>query len=468
MAHFYHKVPLERLSHSSGLGMKQIEKNAQDLKRELAWLKAMLRLRSDINAGKEKDSFDVMELEPPKLKGSKSGYAKLVQEFNLGFVERFLLILSAAPHIMPELLDLFIQKNKVTNQIYTEFGGRIGQQSNGFLPTGETAMFILAGNNLSRRFELLEPFEGDSVFAREQILRLEPVESHEPQLAGLLTISQEVLDQITTGKVRKPIFSSEFPARLITTSMDWEDLVLNAHTMEQIEEIETWLKYKNKLMLDWGMARILKPGYKALFYGPPGTGKTLTAALLGKKTGMDVFRVDLSQMVSKYIGETEKNLAKVFEKAEHKNWILFFDEGDALFGKRTQTKDSNDRHANQQVSYLLQRIEDYDGLVVLASNLKSNIDDAFIRRFQSIVHFPIPNTAERLQIWTNGFSKKSKLSKEVQIQSIAGKYEISGGSIINVIQYCSLRSLKRSSTIIELSDLIKGIKKEYHKNGRSI
>ena len=165
------------------------------------------------------------------------------------------------------------------------------------------------------------------------------------------------------------------------------------------------------------MKKVLKPGFKALFHGLPGTGKTLTAMLIGKKTGLDIYRVDLSQMVSKYIGETEKNLAKVFDKAEHKNWILFFDEGDALFGKRTNTKDAHDRYANQQVSYLLQRIEEYDGLVILATNLKNNIDDAFLRRFQSIIHFPMARTQRAKGTLAKGLFQKLSLRQRCRSEA---------------------------------------------------
>ncbi|MGK0371879.1 MAG: SpoVK/Ycf46/Vps4 family AAA+-type ATPase [Glaciecola sp.] len=146
-------------------------------------------------------------------------------------------------------------------------------------------------------------------------------------------------------------------------------------------------------------------------------------------------------LVSKYIGETEKNLAKVFDAAEHRDWILFFDEADAIFGKRTQIDDAKDRYANQEVSYLLQRIESFDGIVILASNLKANIDDAFVRRFQSIIVFPMPAPDERLSIWQGAFSDKAVLAKDVDLRALAEKYEIAGGTIMNVVRYCSLKTL---------------------------
>ena len=148
--------------------------------------------------------------------------------------------------------------------------------------------------------------------------------------------------------------------------MAWDDLVLDDLVHEQVQEINTWLEHGATLMSDWGLYRKIKPGYRSLFYGPPGTGKTLTASLLGKTSGRDVYRIDLSMVVSKYIGETEKNLSKIFDTAENKNWILFFDEADSLFGKRTATNSSNDRHANQQTAHLLQRVEDFPGVVILA------------------------------------------------------------------------------------------------------
>ncbi len=442
--------------------------NARDLQGEIEWLRDILRVRSALNAQQETDYADVLDIPPPDLSHSNSRYAHFVRDNTLGFAERFLLILAAIPHIKPELLDVFIQKNSATQRIFTEFGGKIGQDHAGFLPTGETVMFVLAGDDLERRFALLRCFDRDHFFVRSKSLWLAEPARGEPQLNGQLLISPDLLDLITRGVWSKPNFGSDFPARYISTPLEWPDLVLEPATRTQIDEIETWLAHKETLLDDWGMKRVLKPGYKVLFHGPPGTGKTLTAMLLAKKMVLDIYRVDLSQMVSKYIGETEKNLAKVFDKAEHKNWILFFDEGDALFGKRTSTKDAHDRYANQQVSYLLQRIEEYDGLVILATNLKNNIDDAFLRRFQSIIHFPMPGPGERRQLWQRGFPTQCTLDEAVDLPGIAQRYELAGGPIINVVQYCALMALKRGDHTIRMEDILRGIKKELRKNGRTL
>ena len=221
-------------------------------------------------------------------------------------------------------------------------------------------------------------------------------------------------------------------------------------------------------MNNWGFNKKLKPGYKSLFYGPPGTGKTLVACLIGKLCGMDVYKIDLSMVVSKYIGETEKNLEQVFKMAENKNWVLFFDEADALFGKRSGVSSSNDRYANQETAYLLQRIEDFDGVVILATNLKNNIDEAFARRFQSLIYFPVPQQEERFRLWEQSFSPSTVLEEGLNLKQLARKYELSGGMIMNVIRYCSLMALKRNENIIRLADAERGIQKEMIKEGRVI
>src|SRR5699024_10733916 len=158
------------------------------------------------------------------------------------------------------------------------------------------------------------------------------------------------------------------------------------------------------------------------------------------------YRIDLSLTVSKYIGETEKNLARIFDWASDKQWILFFDEADALFGKRTEISSAHDRYANQEVSYLLQRMEDYPGMVILATNLKSNIDEAFTRRFQSVIYFPVPGKEERFELWKNAFPKQITLHDSVDLEQLADQYELTGASIMNVVRYCSLMALDDGDT----------------------
>lgn len=201
-----------------------------------------------------------------------------------------------------------------------------------------------------------------------------------------------------------------------------------------------------------------------MFNGPLGARKTPTGILLGKQVGIDVYKVNLSTLVSKYIGETEKKLVNLFDRAEHKNWILFFDEADALFGKRTQIQNSHDRFANQEVPFLLQRIETFNGLVILASNFKYNIDDAFVRRFHSIINLPAPNSHERLLLWRKSWPTELSLGQDVNFKQISQKYELTGADIMNVIQYVSLQAIASKNLQVIHEDLQNGLRHEMIKS----
>ena len=362
---------------------------------------------------------------------------------DITFEERVIVMLALMPHIKPQALDTFFLQNGALDRQFTQFGGWKGLSHGGFLPTGETAVFIIAGDDPIKRCEVVRMFQRDHWFYTSNILRLEGANEGEPFLSGQLRVSEEFLSHVLLDREYKPDYSIGFPAKLITTPLVWEDMVLDYQTHEALEEINTWIEHQHTIMEDWGLKRILKPGYRALFYGPPGTGKTLAATLLDKKNNMDVYRVDLSMIVSKYIGETEKNLAKVFDLAENRNWILFFDEADALFGKRTSTNTSNDRHANQEVAYLLQRIEDFPGTVILATNLKSNIDEAFSRRFQSIIYFPMPSEELRAELWRSMLPKEWLGDDAEELIATAAQSELSGGSIANVVRKCAVQLVNK-------------------------
>ena len=220
------------------------------------------------------------------------------------------------------------------------------------------------------------------------------------------------------------------------------------------------------LKFDWKMEKRIKPGCRVLFSGPSGTGKTMAAEILANELGLDLYRIDLSAVVSKYIGETEKNLGRLFDAAQQSGSILFFDEADALFGKRSEVNDAHDRYANIEVSYLLDRMEEYKGIAILATNHKSNIDETFFRRINFIIEFPMPDADLRQRIWESSISPKAKWAKQVDLKSISEKYELSGGAIVNIIQYASLQSISKNSTTISKSDIIEGIKQEFEKEGK--
>ncbi|MCB9233194.1 MAG: ATP-binding protein [Bacteroidia bacterium] len=447
--------------------LTKLEANARALKAEMSWLKTVLDTRFNLYFGKETEYPSIYDIPAPNLEDYPCVYSDFVRHYNMQIPERIVVLLALAPEVAPQLLDVFFVKNEMNGRIFTEFGGITGNVHRGFLPTAETAIFVLAGNNLTRRFQANQIFDDDYYLLKQRIISLDRDRINEPALSGTLRLSREYLTYMTTGAAYKPVFSNDFPAQRISTNLDWDDLVLDPLILHEVNQIQNWIKYQNTLLNDWGLRKVIKPGYRSLFYGPPGTGKTLTASLLGKAANMDVYRVDISKMVSKYIGETEKNLANIFDQAENKNWILFFDEADALFGKRSTTSDAKDRYANQEVSYLLQRIEDFPGLISLATNFKSNIDTAFTRRFQSIIYFPMPGQEQRKRLWENNF-KSVPVADEVNFRQLAREYDLSGGTIINVLRYCSLLAVSRDKPMIRTEDIIEGIKGEMRKEGKTV
>ncbi|PCI96275.1 MAG: AAA family ATPase [Flavobacteriales bacterium] len=440
----------------------------QTLQNEITWLTQIINQVIVSYLKQEGHEKNWMDIKPPDLSEVASPYGTKVKEWDLTLYERLALVLGITPHIQPEVLDVFFGKNQMYDRGFTEFGGLVNDNHNGFLPTGQTFNFLVSGNDYSLRVEVQNALDKEGILIKEQVLDLGSTDSFIPNLNGVLSVSSRWVHYFLTGEELSEEHTASFPAQKITTNLEWEDVVLDEGVMNQVLELNTWLKHGETLMNDWGLIKQLKPGYRTLFYGPPGTGKTLTASLLGKTSGREVYKIDLSMIVSKYIGETEKNLSRIFDVAEHKNWILFFDEADALYGKRTAASSSNDRHANQQTAYLLQRIEDFPGIVILASNLKGNMDEAFTRRFQSMIRFRIPAVDERFKLWNNAFSGKCVLSEEIDVWEIAENYEITGGSIINVLRYCALSAIERNDNVVTKQELITALRKEFGKENKTL
>ncbi len=436
------------------------------LEREFEWFESVVNASLTLYFQNECEVDSIYELSPPEFGPSNSSYAQFIEENKLGFEERIILALALIHHLKPQSLDVFLIKNQHLNCDFSEFGGVKDNSANGFVPTINTASFILSGSSLELRMQFMKNFDESHFFFKSGILKLDSEQDF--SLDQALSVSNEYLHLLITGKKVLPQYNSRFPAKEISTKLDWNDLVVETIVQDQITEIMEWLKHSDLILKQWGLSKTLKSGYRALFHGPPGTGKTFAATLLGKATERPVFRVDLSMVVSKYIGETEKNLGRLFDEAENKHWILFFDEADALFGKRTQTKGANDRYANQEVAYLLQRIEDFSGLVILATNLNSNIDEAFSRRFQSMVYFPKPGAKERKKLWKNLLLKNFELENPNQLEEIAEKYELSGGEMINVLRYCAIQAAKREERTIRCNDILVGIRREYNKSNKTI
>lgn len=258
-------------------------------------------------------------------------------------------------------------------------------------------------------------------------------------------------------------------AHKITPHYAWDDIILPADRLQQLREICSYIKYRAVVYSDWGFDRklALGKGLNILFAGPSGTGKTMSAEIMASELELDLYKIDLSTVVSKYIGETEKNLARIFAEAETSNAILFFDEADALFGKRSEVRDSHDRYANIEIAYLLQRMEEYGGVVILATNLNRNMDDAFVRRMHAIVEFPFPDVQDRQRIWERIWPAETPLQPGLDLGFMARRFEVTGGNIRNIALAAAFLAAD-DGQCVNMTHLIRATKREYQKMGRVV
>ncbi|MDX2152653.1 MAG: ATP-binding protein [Bryobacteraceae bacterium] len=259
-------------------------------------------------------------------------------------------------------------------------------------------------------------------------------------------------------------------AQKVSPVYTWDDLVLPPDSIAQLREITNQARYRQLVFDKWGFEDRLSTGkgIAALFAGPPGTGKTMAAEVIASDLRLDLFKIDLSQVVSKYIGETEKNLSKVFELARESNSILFFDECDALFGKRSEVKDAHDRYANIEVAYLLQKIDEYDGLCILATNLRQNLDPAFTRRLTFILEFPFPDEASRRRIWNGVFPTDLPRSRDLDLDYLARQLKLSGGSVRNIAVASAFLAAADPARQVSMAHVLRAARRELEKMGRAI
>ncbi|WP_299008997.1 ATP-binding protein [uncultured Shewanella sp.] len=444
----------ERINNDSSL----IQSNIQALEKELTWCERIIDARLKIHFKKEGEPSAVCDLPQPERQIFPSHFAQFVKKHELSIEARLILILALVPVLKPKVLDVLTCQNELTLRPFTEFA--CVEENGHWYATGETVSFILGGEDLTTRLRvqsLLQTINGNKL---HEVLALSTSQEAPLILKAPLKLRSSYLAYFTTANEHRPELFDDFCATRIQSTLEWKDLVLPNSVMESLEDIKFWASTGKALLDEWGLMDKLRPGFRVLFYGPPGTGKTMTASVLGKNINHPVYRIDLSKIISKYIGETEKNLEQVFTLAENQKWILFFDEADALFGKRTQASGGNDQFANQNVAYLLQRIECFSGLSILATNFKDNLDEAFFRRFESVIYFPQPNASERLRLWHQGFSHQSTLESTVDLERIASDYILTGAEIMNVIRFASLQALRRGSCEIAYRDLLEGIRRQ--------
>jgi len=290
------------------------------------------------------------------------------------------------------------------------------------------------------------------------------VAAHRSALAAGRTLAVE---DVAAGARAQNAAGLERLARRIVPAVDWRDLVLPRAVETQLREIAGRARHRDRVIGEWGMGHTTARGrgISALFAGDSGTGKTMSAEVLAAELGFDLYVIDLSTVVDKYIGETEKNLNRIFTEADRVNGILLFDEADALFGKRSEVKDARDRYANVEVAYLLQRMELFDGIAILTTNLRANVDEAFTRRLEAIVDFPVPEQPDRRRLWERNLPPAVPREPGLDLDFLAGKFRISGGNIRNICVTAAYLAAAEDRAI-SMADLIRGTEREYRKLGR--
>ncbi|MCU0435828.1 MAG: ATP-binding protein [Bacteroidia bacterium] len=443
--------------------------NAAVIDAELQWLREIIRLRfPEINGytGFNGDHIDLPE--PPLVTDARGPYSALIQFYGLSAAERFLLIFTLAPRLDQRVqIPLYMAAVSGIREVIQGAAGFVKHDIDRFIGTFGSVIHLLAGHQSAKKLSLERLLLHDSQLLIQQIIEPQEYSEKSPALIPserLPRLAEEYAAFLLHGQPPRPDFGENFPAKLVSTNLDWHHLVVQKATRDEVNWAMQWVSHGRQFTQRAGNK--VNKSFPILFSGPPGTGKSLTAKLIGKQFGKLVFRIDLSMMVSKYIGETEKNLARLFDRAQGKDWILFFDEADSLFSKRTQVNDSHDKWANLETSYLLQRIEEYDGLCILATNLRDNIDAAMLRRFQYTIHFPRPTQELREQLWKtllpDGYEFDVLDFRKLCVQ------DLTGANIANVLNHACLAAEADGRTVLKNSEIVQFMALELMKENRTL
>lgn len=371
-------------------------------------------------------------LDPPTL-GEQMlwhQYAMFIRKHELNMEERLIVLMSLAIYLKPNFYHIFLKNPWLVERakLHRTSGDKC------LLPTVETALFILAGDDITERTRVMYYFETEHFFYRHSVLDITPTEPNEPDTFGLLSLSLSYRSLFIYNIYKTPRYSHRFPATFMETNLQWSDLVLSQNTALQIDELKIALN-QDEYFRSLRSGKHMRKGLRILFYGEPGTGKTLTATLLGKELNMPVIRVEISGVQSKYIGETNERLESLFNTAENKNWILFIDEGDAILGQRSQSdQGESTAHANDTVAFLLQRIESYNGIIVVATNFIQNLDKAYERRFDINARFHTLSKQQQYQFWLKLIPEEYPLDKPQMLLGLLDQYGFSPAEICNVNQ----------------------------------
>jgi ATPase family associated with various cellular activities (AAA) len=312
----------------------------------------------------------------------------------------------------------------------------------------------------------LEPVDLDTLADRFVLApsQIEDAVRMATRQAGPLTLAQLV--KAARAQTGHDLAGLASPVRLVAA---WNDIVLPPDSFAQLKEICARIAGRRRVLDEWGFDRKLGrgTGAAALFAGPSGTGKTMAAEIIASELGLGLYKVDLAGVISKYIGETEKNLDRIFTAAQGANVVLFFDEAEALFGKRSEVRDAHDRYANIEVAYLLQKMEAHDGLAILATNMRGNLDESFTRRLAFTVHFPFPDEEHRRRIWASIWPAEAPLKPDVDLDFLARRFPLSGGNIKNVALAAAFLAAD-AGTHVDMAHVLHAVRREYQKLGKNL
>ncbi|MCU0429550.1 MAG: ATP-binding protein [Cytophagaceae bacterium] len=402
---------------------------------------------------------------------------------------RLIALLSLASVLAPWALQELRERQLARPWLFAG-GGRWNNDTQTLQPTVRTALLLLAGIQTEKRNLLCSNyFLANSPLFTKNILK--PL-SDDPFFGDpLLECTPEFIYKVAASKDYVYHFSPQFPAELVDSKHEWDDLVVNYSTRKQLEDLKLALRHHNALLQQSDIGRSFRENHIALFYGDPGTGKTMAAGLLGKTLGVPVYKIDLSRVVSKWVGETSKNLRYLFDTAEQKNWILFFDEADALFGSRSNQGGSNEQYHNQDIAYLLQRIDTFRGFAILSTNLRSNMDKAFARRIDDKIYFPSPDAELRQELWSKvlqrsglRWTERAYLGKEalqtvlvpgdweapdhgIHLRELAECWELSGAHLVKIMKFVMMLCMEKNTTHVSSAILMQGIVRELQAQGKS-
>ncbi len=411
-------------------------------------------------AGRQKKSLEA---------GKKLRIAGLVSKYGLDREETLCFYLAAAVEFdrKYERLYGYIQDNVAARLPTLGLGLSLAALFESPESGGNGVYGRAAGKRESPLWQtLLEEASGDEAASRLSCpmrLKKKVVEYLQGDVSAEDLLREEMQE---SGKRKESLGGCAFPVRL---GYGWEDLVLEDSQKILLRHICDRVHYRRVVMEEWGFAKkaLYGNGLSAVFYGSPGTGKTMAAQVLAGELGMELYKIDLSQLVSKYIGETEKNLGEVFDEARRRNIVLFFDEADALFARRSDVSSSNDRYANMETGYLLQKLEEYDGITILATNFINNLDDAFKRRIRFFVRFPFPDPQMRLLLWKKTIPEQAKVEEELKLERWAEKFELTGSDIREIVTSAAYLAASAGRGIRN-GDVTEALQIYYRKIGKRI